>query len=267
MSRTWITIIAILIFGVIAPFLYKYLSSRNSTTELLSNSKTDTLKLTFIVGNQVNYYEGNLTEKKQLRIAKKNKSEIAKIARDITKNKNPYEIIVKPSYEGNSIQTFMTVTGWLYEEGIEYHKRAELNENEQKFLGFGNPPNLISGESEPLKLFLPKDSQSDNLKEIIAKAGIEHLLTVILYGQTGIYVYEKGDLARGKKIEYKDFRSLLKNKKTSDKELFVVIKPGTTATYKNTVDMLDEMAISDISKYAIVDINENEAKFIDSLLK
>jgi biopolymer transport protein ExbD len=38
-----------------------------------------------------------------------------------------------------------------------------------------------------------------------------------------------------------------------DKDLVVVIKPGDLATYKNTVDILDEMAISDIGRYAMVD--------------
>ena len=39
-----------------------------------------------------------------------------------------------------------------------------------------------------------------------------------------------------------------------DKDLVVVIKPGELATYKNTIDILDEMAISDIRRYAMVDL-------------
>ena len=38
-----------------------------------------------------------------------------------------------------------------------------------------------------------------------------------------------------------------------DRDLVIVIKPGDLATYKNTVDILDEMAISDIGTYAMVD--------------
>ena len=38
-----------------------------------------------------------------------------------------------------------------------------------------------------------------------------------------------------------------------DKDLVVVIKPTDDATYKNTVDMLDEMTISDVRRYAMVD--------------
>jgi hypothetical protein len=39
-----------------------------------------------------------------------------------------------------------------------------------------------------------------------------------------------------------------------DKDLVVVIKPGDLATYKNTIDILDEMAISDVRRYAMVDL-------------
>ena len=39
-----------------------------------------------------------------------------------------------------------------------------------------------------------------------------------------------------------------------DKDLVVVIKPTDDATYKNTVDMLDEMTINDVKRYAMVDL-------------
>jgi hypothetical protein len=42
----------------------------------------------------------------------------------------------------------------------------------------------------------------------------------------------------------------------------VVIKPSENATYKNTVDILDEMAISDIKRYAMVDLFEAEKALI-----
>ena len=47
-----------------------------------------------------------------------------------------------------------------------------------------------------------------------------------------------------------------------DKDLVIVIKPADDATYKNTIDILDEMAISAIKRYAMVDLFEAEKELI-----
>jgi len=47
-----------------------------------------------------------------------------------------------------------------------------------------------------------------------------------------------------------------------DKDLVIVIKPDEDATYKNTIDILDEMAISDIKRYAMVDLFAVEKELI-----
>lgn len=75
----------------------------------------------------------------------------------------------------------------------------------------------------------------------------------VAYGKLGI----RTDLLKSKQqvIEY-----------TGDKEkgLIVIIKPGKKSNYRNLVDILDEMAISGVSTYAIVnDISPEETKLID----
>lgn len=47
-----------------------------------------------------------------------------------------------------------------------------------------------------------------------------------------------------------------------DKDLVIVIKPDEEATYKNTIDILDEMAISAIKRYAMVDLFPAEKELI-----
>jgi len=49
-----------------------------------------------------------------------------------------------------------------------------------------------------------------------------------------------------------------------DKDLVVVIKPDEDATYKNTIDILDEMAISAIKRYAMVDLFPAEKLLIQA---
>ena len=57
-----------------------------------------------------------------------------------------------------------------------------------------------------------------------------------------------------------------KNKIKSQRNLpFVVIKATDDATYKNLVDVLDEMQICNIASYAITDINKDETELVENL--
>ena len=47
-----------------------------------------------------------------------------------------------------------------------------------------------------------------------------------------------------------------------DRDFVVIIKPTADATYKNTVDILDEMAINDVKTYAMIKILDQEKELI-----
>ena len=47
-----------------------------------------------------------------------------------------------------------------------------------------------------------------------------------------------------------------------DKDFVVIIKPDPDATYKNTVDILDEMAINNVKRFAMVKITDDEYTLI-----
>ena len=56
-----------------------------------------------------------------------------------------------------------------------------------------------------------------------------------------------------------------KGKPVSDcreQDFVVVIKPDAEATYKNTVDILDEMTINGVKRFAMVKISQTEIKGI-----
>ena len=55
---------------------------------------------------------------------------------------------------------------------------------------------------------------------------------------------------------------ITKKKSTNPADFVVVIKPDEESTYKNAVDMLDEMTINDVKRYAMVDIAPVEFELI-----
>lgn len=59
-------------------------------------------------------------------------------------------------------------------------------------------------------------------------------------------------------------RKILQEKNNSVKDMVVLIKPTDYANYKNVVDILDEMNISNIKRYALVDITPEDLQLIEN---
>ena len=60
-------------------------------------------------------------------------------------------------------------------------------------------------------------------------------------------------------------RKILLARNASISDMVVLIKPTDDASYKNVVDVLDEMNISNIKRYALVDISPQEIELIKNL--
>lgn len=116
------------------------------------------------------------------------------------------------------------------------------------------------------KLNVPDDSAKDEEKSEAKASGA---FTVLLSKENHVYYYE-GQLAPDgsnfKSSNFKDIRAEILKKKanTPEKDLVVIIKPNETAVYKNVVDMLDEMQIAEIKRYAVVDIFPGEVDLINA---
>ena len=112
-----------------------------------------------------------------------------------------------------------------------------------------------------MKLFLPKDTEKpeeqNKLKESAA-------LTIMPGKNNQVYYYEGLDPSKIQASNFKAIRDeiLDKKRRTDPKDFMVIIKPTQDATYKNTVDLLDEMTIDEVKRYALVDITPDEYKFV-----
>lgn len=145
--------------------------------------------------------------------------------------------------------------------------------------------------SEPstMDLNMPKDTEKDEEITEIKQSGA---LTVMLGKNDQVYYYE-GELAPNgsnfKQTTFKGIRDEVIRKKKEvianyrgnvaceekakakrkdpktecqDEDFVVVIKPNEEATYKNTVDILDEMTINNVKRFAMVKIADIEKDLI-----
>ncbi len=114
-----------------------------------------------------------------------------------------------------------------------------------------------------MKLNLPKDVEKpedqNKLKESAA-------FTVMPSKANMVYYYEGLDPSKLQQTTFKGVRDIILDKKrrTDPKDFMVIIKPTKDATYKNTVDILDEMTIDAVKRYALVDISPAEYKFVEA---
>lgn len=115
-----------------------------------------------------------------------------------------------------------------------------------------------------MNLFMPKDTKKDEELNKVKNSGA---LTVLLGKNNEVYYYEgqlAPDASNFKSSNFKEIRDVIIDKKrsTPPEDFVVIIKPNDDATYKNTVDMLDEMTINDVERYAMVDILPVENELI-----
>ena len=112
-----------------------------------------------------------------------------------------------------------------------------------------------------MKLFLPKDVDKPEEQNKVKESGA---FTIMLGKADQIYYYEGLDPTKIQATSFKGIREqiLMKKKTTPVDDLVMIIKPTADATYKNTVDILDEMTIAEIKRYAMVDISPQEYELV-----
>lgn len=108
-----------------------------------------------------------------------------------------------------------------------------------------------------MNLAMPKDTDEPDEINKVKESGS---LTLMLGKGNVVYYYFGSDPATMQTTGYKDLRKIIleKKKSTPADDLFIIIKPDKDASYKNAVDVLDEMSINEISRYAMVDPTPDE---------
>lgn len=117
-----------------------------------------------------------------------------------------------------------------------------------------------------MKLNLPKDTDKPEDQNKAKESGA---LTLMLSKDRTVYYYEgilKTDGSNFKTTNFQGLRDVIINKKRSTNldDLVIVIKPDPQSTLRDVVDVLDEMTINVIERYAMVDIADSEQQLINA---
>ncbi|MBS1947148.1 MAG: biopolymer transporter ExbD [Bacteroidetes bacterium] len=112
-----------------------------------------------------------------------------------------------------------------------------------------------------MRLNLPKDVDKPEEQN---KVKMSAVITLMLGKNDQIYYYEGDDPTKLQSSNFKGIRDVILDKKrrTDPKDFMVILKPTPDATYKNTVNILDEMTIDEIKRYALVDISPAELQVV-----
>lgn len=119
-------------------------------------------------------------------------------------------------------------------------------------------------QATAMRLFLPKDADKPEDQNKAKESGV---ITILLGKDNTVFYYE-GSLdntaSNFKSSNFHEIRTVLidKKRRTPEKDLVVVLKPSDECTYKNVIDILDEMTINVLKRYALVDISPVEAQLV-----
>lgn len=127
-----------------------------------------------------------------------------------------------------------------------------------------------------LKLLLPDDKVKPEEQNKAKESGA---LTILMGADNHVYYFEgqlKPDASNFLSASYNGensirdvimkkkayVRSIAQDPNDPEHDLVIVIKPSQYCTYKNVIDILDEMSINVVKKFALVDIFDIEEQLI-----
>src|SRR5579862_313220 len=119
-------------------------------------------------------------------------------------------------------------------------------------------------QSTALPLNLPKDVDKP---EDLTKVKRSAVLTIIPGKNDQLYYYEGVDCLKIQRTTFKGIRDVILDKKrlTDGGDFFVILKPDQDASYGNVVNIVDEMKIDGVTRFAEVDISPFEYTLVQKI--
>jgi len=112
-----------------------------------------------------------------------------------------------------------------------------------------------------MRLVMPEKNQENTVQP---KVNEKNLLSVVLEGNNKIYWYIGLSSPEVHATDYtnKGLREVLKEQSKANANVLVEIKPSDTSTYENLVNALDEMAITNVSRFVMETYGDDDKAII-----
>jgi biopolymer transport protein ExbD len=150
-------------------------------------------------------------------------------------------------------------------------KDENIKDDERNKVNDKKAITIILGENDIVYYYLGKPNYKDytSLKKAnYGSAEDKNSLRSLLLDRNRVgvaQVRKLRDMKARKQIKQEKYDEEVKKVKESKDGMVVIIKPSEQSTYKNLVDALDEMQISSIGKYAIVEMEEGDKFLVKNL--
>jgi len=144
----------------------------------------------------------------------------------------------------------------------------DLTEEEKTKTDEKNTITLLLAEKDVLYYYFGKPNFDDYTSLVETNYSPEGF-RAMLVSRNGKIISKMAELRASKQkkeISEDNFAKQSKEIKKTKDALVIIIKPMTGSTYKNLVDVLDEMQICSIGQYAIVDVEAADEFLVKNLL-
>ncbi|MFT3935206.1 MAG: biopolymer transporter ExbD [Chitinophagaceae bacterium] len=211
-------------------------------------------------------YAGNLDKETKIERIAMNEKDFKALIERIYGGDTSDEIFLKPEAMANVIGNTESIITWCKDLKIATPQIVPSSPEDNKYLGFaGMPEGFYDNFKKPesVHLNLPQEEQVKSIKPT------DKTYTILLLKNDIAYVYLGEDperkVAMAKISDSAIKNCLIEGQKKYKNDFFVIIKPLKDASYRNTVDILDEMISNDIKRYSMIESTEADVILAEKL--
>ena len=131
---------------------------------------------------------------------------------------------------------------------------------------------LTTTFSKPQTMEINMPVKPENEEEQIALKASNAMTIILGENDRLFYYYGLGDPAENPEVVESDYSAngirkvLVSPRVKSNDKMTVMVKPMEKSRYKNVVDILDELKITDTKKFALVEITDNDKQLVEQKL-